>query len=283
MKYRLNIVTLAAVAAIATPAILSAQQPDGLRLAQATPKSKQSPRVEPQYDIEELTPSQIQRAQEPDRPTAPTPTSPSTSIPPATMPPATAAPKTATSKAPSQAPQPQRAVACSGAFAKNSSHINLTTVYKLDNIAFTEVDAPEGKKIMASVLFPKDPKRRLEVWWENEDSRKGTHLIVIGGQSTWTAPKGLKLGLSLAAIEKINGKPFKLKGFDKDNIALITDWQDGALSQLPGGCRLGIYLQPDAKAPAAARSEISDDMEFTSNDPIFRTVKPTISEILIGY
>src|SRR5712675_2243880 len=83
MKYRLNIVALAAVAAIATPGILSAQQSDGLRLAQATPKSKQSPRVEPQYDIEELTPSQIQRAQEPDRPTAPT--SPSTSIPPATM------------------------------------------------------------------------------------------------------------------------------------------------------------------------------------------------------
>src|SRR5258705_338888 len=102
---------------------------------------------------------------------------------------------------------------------------------------YTEIDAPEDKKIMAYVLFPKDPKRRLEVWWENEDSRKGTHLIVIGGQSTWTAPKGLKLGLSLAAIEKLNGKPFKVKGFDKENVALITDWQDGALSQLPGGCR----------------------------------------------
>ena len=294
MKDRLIIFALAVVAAIATPALLSAQQPDGLRLAQAAPKSKQSPRPDPQYDIEELTPRQIQRAQEPDRPrTLTTPTAPGTSFPstttPAAAPPsgtspsatAPSAPKTA--KAPPQPPQPPRAVACSGAFAKNSSHISLVTVYKPDNVTFTEVDAPEGKKIMASVLFPKDPKRRLEVWWESEDARKGTHLIVIGGQSTWTAPKGLKLGLSLPAIEKINGKPFRIKGFDKDNVALITDWQDGALSQLAGGCRLGVYLQPDPKAPAADRSEMTGDTELMSNDAIFRIVKPTITEILIGY
>src|SRR6266436_4822873 len=85
MRDRLNIVALAAVAAIATPAILSAQQSDGLRFAQVAPKAKQSPRVEP-YDIEELTPSQIQRAQEPDRPAAPTPTAPAMTTPAPTMP-----------------------------------------------------------------------------------------------------------------------------------------------------------------------------------------------------
>ena len=282
MTYHTKIVALAAVAAMAAPAISSAQSRDGLRFAQAAPKSKQSPRFDPQYDIEELTPSQIQRAQEPDRPIPPTITPPSTAMPTTTMP-TTAMPKTAAPKASAPPAQPPRAVACSGAFAKNSNHIQLTTVYKPDNVLFTELDAPEGNKVMASVLFPKDPKRRLEVWWENEDSRSGTHLIVIGGQSTWTAPKGLKLGLSLPAIEKLNGKPFKLRGFDKDNVGIIIDWQGGALSQLPGGCRLGIYLQPDPKAPAAARSEVTADDEFTSSDPILRTVKPTISEILVGY
>jgi len=262
MSHRWVIVSLAAGMALAAPAELSAQSQ--WPQAPAAPRAKQTPRAEPQLDVEELTPGQIQRAQEPDRPAASTPT----------------APKAAAPKPP---PQPARAVACSGAFAKNSSHLNLATVYKSENVLFTEVDAPEGKKLMASVLFPKDPKRRLEVWWQNEAARTGTHLIVINGQSTWTAPKGLKLGLQFAAIEKLNGKPFKLKGFDKDNVALISDWQGGALEQLPGGCRVGVYLRPDAKASPEARGEMAADKEFVSTDASVRAVKPAVAEIIIGY
>ena len=123
-------------------------------------------------------------------------------------------------------------------------------IYNTPNVAFTEVDGPENSKLMATVLFPKDAKRRLEVWWLNEAARSGTYLIIINGQSTWSAPKGLKLGLQVAALEKLNGKPFKLKGFDKDNSSTITNWDGGVLGQLPGGCKAGVRLTSDAKAAA---------------------------------
>jgi hypothetical protein len=109
---------------------------------------------------------------------------------------------------------PTTVVACSGAFAKNSSHLKLAMFFDSKNIAFTNVDA-SGIKVPASVLFPNDPKRRLEVWWSNITERKDIHLIVIGGQSTWTAPGGLRLGQTLEQVEKLNHKPFKLKGFDR--------------------------------------------------------------------
>ena len=137
-------------------------------------------------------------------------------------------------------------------------------------------------KLMASVLFPNDPKRRLEVLWDNEASRSDTHLIVINGQSTWTGPKGLKLGTALPALEKINGKPFKMSGFDQPNGGSVADWDGGALDKLPGGCRLGIRLVPDAKATEAARNEVNGK-EFASTDPKMRAVKPIIAEIIIGY
>ncbi len=79
-------------------------------------------------------------------------------------------------------------VACSGAFAKDSSHLKLTMTYDLNNIDFGEVDASSGKT-MASIVFPKDPKRRLEVWWSDPNKRKDTYLIVINGSSTWAGPK----------------------------------------------------------------------------------------------
>jgi hypothetical protein len=179
--------------------------------------------------------------------------------------------------------EPAHAVACSGMFAKNSGHLKLATLLGAQNVDFAEVSGDEGGTLMASVLYPKDPKRRLEVVWDDEASRSGTSLIVITGQSTWTAPKGLRLGLSLAAIEKLNGKPFKLKGLDKNGRSQISDWDGGGLASLPGDCKVGIFLKPDPKASADARSALAGDKEFASGDAAVKAVKPVVAEILLGY
>jgi hypothetical protein len=247
MTNRWVFIALLAGVATAVPTVLSAQAPKR--------------QLDPKMYNEELTPGQIERAQD-------------------TEPPAPARP---TQKAPSpKAPSPARAVACSGAFAKDSSHLKLASAYKSENVVFTEVDTGSAK-IMASVLFPKDPKRRLEVWWENEAARQGIHLIVFNGQTTWTAPKGLRLTMPLAAVEKVNGKPFKLKGLDKDGIATISDWQGGALGSLAGGCKVGAFMRPDPKSSPTAREEASGDKEFASNDTPIKAIKPQISEMILGY
>ena len=174
-------------------------------------------------------------------------------------------------------------VACSGTFAKDSSHLKLAMTFDTKNITFTDVDANNGTKVPASVLFPNDPKRRLEVWWSNPRDRSGTYLIVINGKSTWSAPSGLRLGLTLQQLEKLNKKPFKLKGFDKDGVASISDWDGGELANLPGGCKSGISMRADPKAPADAVSALAPDKEYGSQDPQMLAAKPTVSEVLIGY
>jgi hypothetical protein len=231
---------------------------------QAQPTAKPAPAQRPAQrdDVEELTPGQIQRAQEPDpRPGA-------KSAP-------RAKPKTA--KAPAA-----RAVACNGAFARDSSHIRLAQVFGPTNVIFGEVDGPESSKLPASILFPKDPKRRLEVLWNNEQSRSGTQLVVINGKSLWTAPRGLKLGLQLPALEKINRKPFKLSAFSQDGSS-VAGWEGGALASLPGGCKVGIRLVADERAPEDARSKLAGAGELMSSDAGVRAVRATVAEIFIGY
>jgi hypothetical protein len=176
-----------------------------------------------------------------------------------------------------------RVVACSGAFSKDSSHLRLAMTFDTKNVTYTDVDSSTGSKVPASVLFPSDPKRRLEVWWANAAARNTTYLIVINGKSTWTAPGGMKLGLTLAQLEKLNHKPFKLKGFDKDGTATVSDWDGGLLATLAGGCKSGMSLQADPKAPADAVAALTADKEYSSSDPAMRAVKPAVSEILIGY
>ena len=175
------------------------------------------------------------------------------------------------------------AIACNGPFAKDSSHLELVTAFKSTNITFTDVEAADGTKVPASILFPNDPKHRLEVWWSDRTHRSDIHLIVIGGQSTWTGPDGLRLGQTLEQVEKINHKAFKLKGFDKDRIATVSDWDGGELATLAGGCNAGLSLRADAKASAEKINALSADKEYSSSDPAIRAAKPTVSEILIGY
>jgi hypothetical protein len=174
-------------------------------------------------------------------------------------------------------------VACSGVFGRESSHLKLAAAFHSKNVAFTQVDTGAGSKVMASVLFAKDPKRRLEVWWSNSASRSDTHLIVINGGSDWIAPGDLRLGLTLTDLEKLNGKPFKLSGFDKTNVATLTDWSGGELAAPAGGCKVGISLRAALTAPVSALSALPADRVFTSSEASLRAVNPTVSEILVGY
>jgi hypothetical protein len=182
-------------------------------------------------------------------------------------------------------PRPKRAarsVACSGVFAKDSSHLKLAQAFEEKNIDFGAVAGPDGTSLNASIIYGGDPRRRLEVLWQNEAARSDVSLIVITGQSQWSAPKGLRLGLALAALEKLNGKPFKLSGFDQPDGGSALDWQDGALAALPGGCKVGIRLAPDRKASPDALAAAAGK-EFLSNDAAMRAAKPVIAEIVLGY
>jgi hypothetical protein len=169
-------------------------------------------------------------------------------------------------------------IECKGPFAKDSGMLALAVTYDSRNMIFTH-EKVQGTDVGVTVLFPKDPKRRLEVWWQNAN-RTGLYLIDIAGKSGWVAPKGLRLGLTLDQVEKLNHKPFKLKGFDADGVAAVADWDGGELASLPGGCKASASVQVKAKSAAG---ELPAKDEYSSDDPAMRALKPTVSEILIGY
>ena len=178
-------------------------------------------------------------------------------------------------------PAPRTVIACSGPFAQDSGMLELAMIFDSRNMIFTE-EKVQGSEVGATVLYPKDPKRRLEVWWSNPN-RTGLYLIDIAGKSAWTGPNDLRLGLTVPELESLNHKPFKLKGFDKDGIATVSDWDGGKLAVLPGGCKPGVSLRADPKASKDAVGAIPAEREFSSADPVIRGVKPTVTEILIGY
>ena len=94
----------------------------------------------------------------------------------------------------SKPPAALDAVACSERFGKDSSHLKLAMGFGFGNVTATDVEANDGRKVPASVLFPNDPKRRLEVWWSNptarSDIQSDCHHRPVGLDRTWrTAPR----------------------------------------------------------------------------------------------
>lgn len=183
--------------------------------------------------------------------------------------------------APAHAARPgsfKTVIECKGPFAKDSGMLALAVSYDSRNMIFTH-EKVQGTEVGVTVMFPKDPKRRLEVWWQNAN-RTGLYLIDIAGKSIWVAPKGLRLGLTLEQVEKLNRKPFKLKGFDADGVASVADWDGGELASLPGGCKASASVRAKEKSAAG---ELPAKDEYSSSDPAMRALKPVVSEILIGY
>lgn len=195
--------------------------------------------------------------------------------------PGTVKPEAKPGSAPAHAPRAasvKTAIECKGPFAKDSGMLALAVAYDSRNMIFTQ-EKVQGTEVGVTVMFPKDPKRRLEVWWQNAN-RTGLYLIDIAGKSTWAAPKGLRLGLTLEQVEKLNHKAFKLKGFDANGVAAVADWDGGELASLPGGCKASASVQAKDKSAA---SELPAKDEYSSSDPAMRALKPLVSEILIGY
>jgi hypothetical protein len=179
---------------------------------------------------------------------------------------------------------PARVIKCEGPFGRNASHAGLVKAFGNNNVAYQEIGDAQDKRIKASVLYPNDPKARLEFVWGDEKARRRPRQIRAKDQSAWTSANGIRIGTALADVEKMNGKPFKLSGFDWDYGGRVTDWRGGVLGKpQPGGCSLGIEFVHPEDATEENLTKVSGDREFLSDNTDMRAVEPYVAVVTLSY
>jgi hypothetical protein len=175
-------------------------------------------------------------------------------------------------------------IACEPPFGPDASHDGLVRTFGAGNVRFEEaLEGPEAEPFAASIVFPDDPARRLEVIWLEAETRSGIANVTIGEGSAWTFDERLKVGQSLVEVEVANGRAFDLNGFGWDYGGAVVDWKGGTLGSQPAGCRLGVFFFPAPDAAPAAVDDVSGDRLFSSSDPKIRSVSPTVMQIYFGY
>jgi hypothetical protein len=179
--------------------------------------------------------------------------------------------------------QKRDALACDGPFAKDSSHAKLVAAFGAKNVTFKDVDAAEGSKEKATVLFDEDPTRRIVVFWHDEKARSRPRMINVSAPSLWVGPGGVGNGMKLTDLEKLNGKPFKLAGFDWNGGGFVRELE-AKLKNPVGGCDLVVRFEPGIANPLPARyAEITGDKVILSNNKLLRRTRAQVSEWGFGY
>ncbi len=170
---------------------------------------------------------------------------------------------------------------CAGPFGSDASHAGLIKAFGAANVSREDVFRG-GDTTPMTVVFPKDPERRLMVRWRDDDKRQGLDVVIIRSPG-WSAG-GAAVGMPIAVVERLNGRPFKLTDFlGSDHDGEVSDWQGGKFATaLPGGCRIGAVLGiNDADADAIQGQQHADGL--SSDDEALRGADPRLYELTASF
>ena len=66
-------------------------------------------------------------------------------------------------------PHPRARSNVHGPFGRNANHAGLVKAFGNNNVVYQDIDGAGGEKIKASVLYPDDPKARLQFLWRDQN------------------------------------------------------------------------------------------------------------------
>lgn len=157
-----------------------------------------------------------------------------------------------------------------GLIKPNMTAADLERAYGKENIKMEQLPGPEGEMIDGARLFA-DTERELEVIWDPEKLDQNKKIVfdvrIIG--TAWKFENGLKVGMGIEEVEKINGKPFKVAGFS---------WDYGGFANFKGGkldAKVSIRFNPSSDD---IPDYLQGDKQISSTDKKLRAAKPLVEE-----
>ena len=131
------------------------------------------------------------------------------------------------------------------------------------------------------ILLPHAADWRIEVAFTDETMSRVARLTLRTAKASHWNVAGVTIGSSLAEVQKINGKPFLINGFDSDAGGFVTNWRGGTLGRpLPGGCRVIVRFGKNVEAPAGLSG---GDVKISSNDVKLAKWGPVVQQIELGF
>jgi hypothetical protein len=182
-----------------------------------------------------------------------------------------------------------------GPITAKTTRADLVRYFGEKNIEDTDIVVSDGGREPGTLVFGGQPDAALGVLWTDEDNAGSLvrGVIVCYGSPVpnkcrWHTAEAISFGTELKTLERLNGRKFKLNGFDWGYGGLVTSWEGGRLQPLASACgRVNLRLDP---APGPASDERSDlieqlegEVEFWSSDGPMQALNPAVDHIGISF
>jgi hypothetical protein len=103
----------------------------------------------------------------------------------------------------------------------------LEELYGKENVTSRPATDLQGNDAgIAYYVFP-DTDNEMEVIFDGEN---GTAITFTKERAKWKSPFGIKVGDPLDKVVKVNGKNFKINGFEWENGGTVDSWEGGAMA-----------------------------------------------------
>lgn len=177
-------------------------------------------------------------------------------------------------------PAEPETVSCSGVYGPDSSEALVIETFGAENVETGLVYGPEGMEYIATTVFKDDADRRLEFgWWDEENRTRLSYVDLSFGQA---APLGLRLGMSVAEVEAINGQPFTIGGFwwDYGGYSLFDT---GAIGAVPD-CFISIRFSPMVEETGDLDlTPVAGEVQVPSSEPLLEELDVRVNVLTLSY
>jgi hypothetical protein len=160
----------------------------------------------------------------------------------------------------------------------------LRTLFGSANVEEASLVGAEGEENQGVLLFAKELERRAQVFLLEEGPHKRLSTLLIQGEKSLWQAGGVRLGMSLGELVRLNGAPISYSGFDWDYGGTILDWHKGhldkALQQAMATEEGQVFIRLGYEGKA--RTYPMGDRKFQSDDKRFAKLLGQIRVVELG-
>jgi hypothetical protein len=180
-----------------------------------------------------------------------------------------------------------------GPLTASTGRADLDRIFGVSQVTDRAIDTGDGSVRAGTIVHPSDASESLGILWVDDSRTRPDQVILcygrISGPCRWHTVSGIGIETSLQELEKANGRPFLVLGFERDFAGTVLSWQGGNLArEFEGRGRLVLRLSPKSGeelarllTPEEEAAILAD--RIASDHPAIRKVNPVVNRILFVF
>jgi hypothetical protein len=183
--------------------------------------------------------------------------------------------------------QPDSLELSCAAFSADTTAADLAARFGAANVVTGPVVGLDDGHTTGTILFPDRADARLEIAWQDGESKRWPAWMAARDPAKrWRTPNGIAIGVDLQELQRANGRPFRLAGFQTELEGRVLSWANGRLALAASAtCDINVHLQPhwDGTEDFALVRQVRSGREYSSAHPAMQALNPRVVRVSLSF